>query len=47
MQQSFELFAHLERDYSRRLGAHTYAVLKRALHELAELRPSSNANSLG
>ena len=47
MQRSFELFAHLERDYSRRLGAHTYAVLKRALHELAELRPSSNANSLG
>jgi hypothetical protein len=24
------------------LGAQTYAVLKRALQELAELRPSSN-----
>ena len=42
MQQSFELFADIERDYSRRLGAQTYAVLKRALHELAERRRSSD-----
>ena len=42
MQHSFALFADLERDDSRRLGAQTYSVLKRALQELVEPRPSSN-----
>jgi hypothetical protein len=42
MQQSFELFADIERDYSRRLGGQTYGVVKRALQELAELRLSSS-----
>lgn len=42
MKQSFELFADIERDYSRRLGAQTYAVLKRALQQLAERPPSTN-----
>jgi len=42
MQQSFELFADIERDYRRRLGAETYAVLKRALQKLAGRRPSSD-----
>jgi len=42
MQHSFKLFADIERDYSGRLGAQTYAVLKRALQELADMRPSSN-----
>jgi DNA-binding MarR family transcriptional regulator len=40
MQQSFELFADIERDYSRRLGAQTYGVLKRALQALGERIPS-------
>jgi DNA-binding MarR family transcriptional regulator len=35
MQQSFELFADLEREYSRRLGAQAYQALKRALRTLA------------
>jgi DNA-binding MarR family transcriptional regulator len=42
MQRSFELFAGIERDYSRRLGAQTYAVLKGALQTLGERRPSSD-----
>lgn len=35
MQRSFELFAEMERDYSRRLGAQDYQALKRALRTLA------------
>lgn len=42
MQQSFELFADLEREYCRRIGTQTYRVLKRALVALDERRPSSN-----
>jgi DNA-binding MarR family transcriptional regulator len=34
MQQSFELFADLEREYCRQLGAQDYAVLRRALRTL-------------
>jgi hypothetical protein len=36
MQQSFELFADLEREYCRQLGARDYAVLRRALRTLGE-----------
>ena len=36
MQQSFELFADLEREYRRQLGAQNYAVLRRALRMLGE-----------
>jgi DNA-binding MarR family transcriptional regulator len=36
MQQSFELFAELERKYCRQLGAEDYAVLRRALRMLGE-----------
>jgi DNA-binding MarR family transcriptional regulator len=36
MRQSFELFADLEREYSRRLGPQDYAVLRRALRTLGE-----------
>jgi hypothetical protein len=36
MQQSFELFADLEREYCRQLGAQDYAVLRRALRTLGE-----------
>jgi DNA-binding MarR family transcriptional regulator len=35
MQRSFELFAEMEQEYSRRLGARTYQTLKRALRTLA------------
>jgi DNA-binding MarR family transcriptional regulator len=35
MQQSFELFADMERTYSRRLGTRPYQALKRALRTLA------------
>lgn len=35
MQQSFELFADIEREYSRRLGARAYQTLKHALRTLA------------
>ncbi len=41
MQRSFELFADIERDYCRRLGAQTYAALKRALKALGEQGRSS------
>jgi DNA-binding MarR family transcriptional regulator len=42
MQQSFELFADIEHDYSCRLGTQNYAVLKRALQALGERIPSSD-----
>jgi hypothetical protein len=42
MQQSFVLFADLEREYRRRLGAQDYAVLRRALRALGERGASSN-----
>ena len=42
MQQSFELFADMEREYCRRIGAQDYRILKRALLALGERRPSSN-----
>jgi DNA-binding MarR family transcriptional regulator len=42
MQQSFDLFADMEREYRRRLGAQAYRVLKRTLLALAGRRPSSN-----
>jgi DNA-binding MarR family transcriptional regulator len=42
MQRSFELFADMEREYSRRIGAQSYRILKRALLALGERRPSSN-----
>jgi DNA-binding MarR family transcriptional regulator len=42
MQQSFELFADMEREYCRRIGAQAYRILKRALLALGERRPSSN-----
>lgn len=35
MQRSFELFAEMEQEYSRQLGARTYQTLKRALRTLA------------
>jgi DNA-binding MarR family transcriptional regulator len=35
MQRSFELFADMEREYSRQLGAQVYEALKRALRTLA------------
>jgi DNA-binding MarR family transcriptional regulator len=44
MQQSFELFADMEREYCRRIGAQAYHVLKRSLRALGERRPSSNDN---
>jgi hypothetical protein len=35
MQRSFELFADMERGYSRRRSAQAYQALKRALRTLA------------
>jgi DNA-binding MarR family transcriptional regulator len=40
MQRSFELFADMEREYSRRLGARAYQSLKRALRTLGERSPN-------
>lgn len=42
MQESFELFAEMERGYRRRLGAQAYQTLKRALRTLGEQSLSSN-----
>jgi hypothetical protein len=42
MQGSFELFAELERQYSRRAGAQVYRVLKCALRTLGARTLSSN-----
>lgn len=42
MQRSFELFAELERQYSRRVGVQAYRVLKRALRTLGARTPSRN-----
>jgi DNA-binding MarR family transcriptional regulator len=36
MRQSFELFADLEREYCRQLGAQDYTVLRRTLRMLGE-----------
>lgn len=40
MDQSFQLFTEIENEYCRRLGARTYATLKRALRMLGERPPS-------
>lgn len=42
MQRSFELFAELELQYSRRLGAHAYRILKQALRELGTRPPAGD-----
>ena len=41
MERSFELFADLERDYQRRIGARDYRLLKRSLLVLSQ-RPNPN-----
>jgi DNA-binding MarR family transcriptional regulator len=45
MMLSFELFADLEREYSRRLGAQTYTALKRGLRTLGEQNASTDAEA--